>query len=200
MQNQCWANGQLRQGQLHKATLGHWKAAHVPPPLAQAQPRSKRSRQNCGSTPTPCFDKPMLARDTHDSKAWYMTAMPGIVMLVVACAKGGGTTVKWTQHSVPKACIAKAADCLCCKLPKTCRTRCQMHACVLRVSIQPPCRASLSIQRAPWFHEIPFGHRGVRLLAFVHDFPPPRRSGPKAPKGGGGGGVEASHRGGLLWG
>ena len=39
-----------------------------PPPLAQAQPRSQKSSQNGGSTPTPCLDKALHARDTRDSK------------------------------------------------------------------------------------------------------------------------------------
>jgi len=39
------------------------------PPLAQARPRSQKSRQNSGSTHTLCLDKPVLARDAHNSKA-----------------------------------------------------------------------------------------------------------------------------------
>ena len=39
-----------------------------PPPLAQARPRSQKSGQNGGSTPTPCLDKAVHARDTCDSK------------------------------------------------------------------------------------------------------------------------------------
>ena len=40
-----------------------------PPPLAQARPRSKKSGQNGGSTPTLCLDKAVHACDTRDSKA-----------------------------------------------------------------------------------------------------------------------------------
>ena len=40
-----------------------------PPPLAEARPRSEKSRQNNGSTPTPCLDKAMHACDTHNRKA-----------------------------------------------------------------------------------------------------------------------------------
>ena len=39
-----------------------------PPPLAQARPWSQKSGQNGGSTPTPCLDKAVHARDTRDSK------------------------------------------------------------------------------------------------------------------------------------
>ena len=58
----------------------HLKASHnrfgggghnerlVPPPLAQARPRSQKSGQNGGSTPTPCLDKAVHARDTCDSQ------------------------------------------------------------------------------------------------------------------------------------
>ena len=54
--------------------------AYVPPlPLAQARPRS----QNSISTPT-SLDKPVLGRDTHASKARYVTATPGIAMLGIA--------------------------------------------------------------------------------------------------------------------
>ena len=38
------------------------------PPLAQARPRSQKSGQNGGSTPTPCLDKAVHARDTCDSQ------------------------------------------------------------------------------------------------------------------------------------
>ena len=40
----------------------------VPPPLAQARPRSQKSGENGGSTPTPCLDKAVHARDTCDSQ------------------------------------------------------------------------------------------------------------------------------------
>ena len=40
----------------------------VPPPLAQARPRSQKSGQNGGSTPTPCLDKAVHAHDTCDSQ------------------------------------------------------------------------------------------------------------------------------------
>ena len=55
-----------------------------PPPLAQARPRSQRCRQNRGSTPTLCLDKPVLVRNTQDSKAWCVAAVPGIAMLAMA--------------------------------------------------------------------------------------------------------------------
>ena len=38
----------------------------TPPPLAQARPRSQKSGQNGGSTPTPCLDKAVHAHDTCD--------------------------------------------------------------------------------------------------------------------------------------
>ena len=37
-------------------------------PLAQARPRSQKSGQNGESTPTPCLDKAVHARDTRDNK------------------------------------------------------------------------------------------------------------------------------------
>ena len=43
-------------------------ATDLPPPLAQARPRSQKSSQNGGSTPTPCLDKAVHAHDTRDSK------------------------------------------------------------------------------------------------------------------------------------
>ena len=59
--------------------------AHPPPPLlVQARPQYEKSRQNNASMPTPCLDKPVLARDTHNSKARYVTATPGIAMLAMA--------------------------------------------------------------------------------------------------------------------
>jgi hypothetical protein len=42
--------------------------AAYPPPLAQARPRSPKSGQNGGSTPNPCLDKAVHARNMHDSK------------------------------------------------------------------------------------------------------------------------------------
>ena len=54
---------------------GHTKLHHSsmhkfvpPPPLAQARPRSQKSGQNGGSTPDPCLDKAVHARDTCDSQ------------------------------------------------------------------------------------------------------------------------------------
>ena len=41
-----------------------YHAHNAPPPLGQARPRSEKSRQNNGSTPTLCLDKAMHARDT----------------------------------------------------------------------------------------------------------------------------------------
>ena len=38
------------------------------PPLAQARPRSQKTRQNSGSTPTPCLDKTVPVCGTHDGK------------------------------------------------------------------------------------------------------------------------------------
>ena len=43
--------------------------AYIPPPVAQAWPRSQKSRQNNDSTPTTCVDKAVHVRDTHDRKA-----------------------------------------------------------------------------------------------------------------------------------
>ena len=47
---------------------GEMSGPIVPPPLAQARPRSQKSGQNGGSTPTPCLDKAVHARDTCDSQ------------------------------------------------------------------------------------------------------------------------------------
>ena len=41
----------------------------TPIPPGQARPRSQKSRQENGSTPTPCLDKAVHARDTHKRKA-----------------------------------------------------------------------------------------------------------------------------------
>ena len=45
-----------------------WGCVVTPLPLAQARSRSQKSGQNGGSTPTPCLDKAVHARDTRDSK------------------------------------------------------------------------------------------------------------------------------------
>ena len=42
-----------------------------------------RATKNSGSTPT-SLDKPVLGRDTHASKARYVTATAGIAMLGIA--------------------------------------------------------------------------------------------------------------------
>ena len=42
---------------------------YPPPPLAQARPRSQKSGQNGGSTPTRRLDKAVHAHDTRDTKA-----------------------------------------------------------------------------------------------------------------------------------
>jgi len=55
-----------------------------PPPFVQARPLSQKSRQTSGSTPTPSLDRPVLARNTHDSKARQVTGMPGVAMLAMA--------------------------------------------------------------------------------------------------------------------
>ena len=53
-------------GSVAQSFLAKWP---VPPlPLAQARPRSQKSGQNGGSTPTPCLDKAVHARDTRGSK------------------------------------------------------------------------------------------------------------------------------------
>ena len=61
------------------AALGEY-----PLPLGQAGLRPQKSRQNSGSMPTPCLGKPVLARNTHDSKARYVTAVSRIAMLAMA--------------------------------------------------------------------------------------------------------------------
>ena len=48
--------------------LGMHPCIHLPPPLAQARPRSQKSGQNGGSTPTPCLDNAVHVRDTCDSQ------------------------------------------------------------------------------------------------------------------------------------
>ena len=45
-----------------------WRVQSPPPPLAQARPRSQKAGQNGGSTPTPCLNKAVHARDTCDSQ------------------------------------------------------------------------------------------------------------------------------------
>ena len=54
-----------------KKTMPPWhlNVCLYPPPLAQARPRSQKSRQNDGSRPTPCLDKAVHAGDTCASKA-----------------------------------------------------------------------------------------------------------------------------------
>ena len=52
----------------HAVPGNETNAGHYPPPLAQARPRSQKSGQNGGSTPTPCLDKAVHARDTCDSQ------------------------------------------------------------------------------------------------------------------------------------
>ena len=47
---------------------GHNTTNTPPPPLAQARPRSQKSGENGGSTPTPCLDKAVHACDTCDSQ------------------------------------------------------------------------------------------------------------------------------------
>ena len=74
-----------------------------PPPLAQARPQSQKSRQDSGSTLTPYLDKPVLARDTHDSKARHMTAMPGIAM-----SRG---VLKRKKKGVPERQLCKRTAC-----------------------------------------------------------------------------------------
>ena len=68
------------------------ESAHgtYPPPFAQARPRSQKSRQNSGSTPTPVrLDKPVHARGTHNSKAQYLTAGPGMAMFTIQTNRMG---------------------------------------------------------------------------------------------------------------
>ena len=84
-----WQGMQSKQtAQCQGARTQLWSGqqdTNVPrPTLAQARPQSQKSRQNSGSTPTPCLDKPVLARNTHNSKAQYVTAMPGVAMLAMA--------------------------------------------------------------------------------------------------------------------
>ena len=54
-----------------------------PPPPAQARPQSQTSRYNSDAMPTPCLDKPVLARNTHNSQIGYVTATPGMAMLAM---------------------------------------------------------------------------------------------------------------------
>ena len=58
------------QNHAHLSFAKVWKKPQfsTPPPLAQARPRSQQSGQNGGSTPTPCLDKAVHARDTCDSQ------------------------------------------------------------------------------------------------------------------------------------
>ena len=81
-----------RTGDASTQTLNQTKSraadalkGHIPPPpppcantaavpKVQTKPRS---------TPTPCVDKPVLERNTHTSKARYLTTMPGIAMLAM---------------------------------------------------------------------------------------------------------------------
>ena len=54
-------------GENGESSTDQWGKMY-PPPLAQARPRSQKSGQNGGSTPTPCLDKAVHARDTCDSQ------------------------------------------------------------------------------------------------------------------------------------
>ena len=53
------------RGYIQQAVVPHFVAL----PLAQARPRSQKSGQNGGSTPTPCLDKAVHARDICDSQS-----------------------------------------------------------------------------------------------------------------------------------
>ena len=53
---------------MSKKQAGQVFSTRTPPPLAQARPRSQQSGQNGSSTPTPCLDKAVHARDTCDSQ------------------------------------------------------------------------------------------------------------------------------------
>ena len=58
--------------------------------------------------PTPCLDKPVLAHDTHNSKAQYVTAMPGIAML--AMAKNHIKTNRMGLQRVAQSCYEQNAQ------------------------------------------------------------------------------------------
>ena len=47
---------------------GTEEPTHPGPPFVQARPRSHKTKQNSGSTPTPCLDITVLACGTHDGK------------------------------------------------------------------------------------------------------------------------------------
>ena len=66
---ELWESSTSRQDAMFSLRESPQRAHTVyPPPLAQARLRSQNSGQNGGSTPTPCLDKAVHARDTCDSK------------------------------------------------------------------------------------------------------------------------------------
>ena len=74
------------QKSAHACVLCTCKCLCPIPPLLRKHSRSPKSpgKTAVHAHPTPCLDKSVLACDTHDSKAWYATAMPRIAMLAVA--------------------------------------------------------------------------------------------------------------------
>ena len=54
------------------------------PPCASAAAVPKVQTKRGFNAHPPCVDKPVHARNTHSSKARYVTAMPGLAMLAVA--------------------------------------------------------------------------------------------------------------------
>ena len=61
----------------HIGTFNNRANMIPPPPLAQARPRSQKSGENGGSTPTPCLDKAVHVRDTCDSQTGNNIASHG---------------------------------------------------------------------------------------------------------------------------
>ena len=82
----CWCRCRIRGAQW----LVCWGCAGCAP-LGQARPRSQKSGQNGGSTPTLCLDKAVHARDTRDRMEKYKSGK-------MEQWKNGGKSVQTQKH------------------------------------------------------------------------------------------------------
>ena len=69
MPTPCLDKAMHAQGGGYMRTIRIGIDRNVPPPPAQARPRSQKSSQNGGSMPILCLDKAVHARDTRESTA-----------------------------------------------------------------------------------------------------------------------------------
>jgi hypothetical protein len=103
------AYAKLQIGSQANPNLSPKPANNVPPPLAQARPRSQKSGQNGGSTPTLCLDKTVHAHNTRDSK--------GVGSPQVGMARGRewGTALYQKRHCAQypshSACTSNGCSC-----------------------------------------------------------------------------------------